>query len=111
MWSRQFPRQTQIVKFPKRGNPVAEWLFYRRKIMTKHELFTIAQALFFILVSALGAAAAVAMLLSLIQVLQPQRKHYWERFRYSFANWTLPACVVIELVFWLITGRWILGLP
>jgi len=77
--------------------------------MTTQELSTLAKELFFICLSALAITTAIALLLSLIPVLQPERKHFWQRFRYSFANWSLPACAVIELLFWLITGRWIPG--
>ena len=79
--------------------------------MTTQELSTIAQELFFICLSALVVATAIALPLSLVPALQPQRKHFWERFRYAFANWSLPACCAIELVFWLITKRWIPWLP
>jgi len=79
--------------------------------MTTHELSTITQELFFICLSALVIATAIALPLSLIPALQPKRKYFWERFQYGFANWSLPSCCVIELAFWLITGRWIPWFP
>jgi ABC-type tungstate transport system substrate-binding protein len=79
--------------------------------MTTQELSTIVKDLLLIGLYALVVATAIALPLSLIPALHPQRKHFWKRFRYAFANWSLPACVVIELLYWLLTRRWIPGLP
>ena len=75
--------------------------------MTTLELFTLAHDLFFIVLSALVVAAIIALPSSMIPALQPQRKRFWQRFSYAFTNWGVPAWCAIELVFWLITKRWI----
>ncbi len=67
----------------------------------------IVRELAFIFLSALVVAAIIATPLSMIPALQPERKHFWSRFGYAFSNWGIPAWCVIELVFWLITNRWV----
>jgi hypothetical protein len=79
--------------------------------MTPQELSTIAKELFFICLSALVIAAAIALLSSLIPALQPARKHFWNRFSYAFANWGVPVWCVIQLLYWLITKRWVPWIP
>jgi hypothetical protein len=60
-----------------------------------------------IFVWALVAAGIIALFLSAIPVFQPERKRFLNRFRYAFSNYGIPLWCVIELVFWLITRRWI----
>ena len=74
-------------------------------------MILILQKLAVIFILAIVIAAIIALPLSMIPALLPQRKHFWERFCYAFENWGLPACCAIELVFWLITKRWIPWFP
>lgn len=69
------------------------------------------QDLAFILLWALVAAAAIAIPLAMIPSLQPERKHYLQRFGYAFANWGVPAWCIIELLFWLAKHRWVPWVP
>lgn len=71
----------------------------------------ILQELAVIFILALVIAAIIALPLSMIPGLLPQRKYFLERFRYAIVNWGLPGCCVVELVFWLITHRWIPEAP
>ena len=66
----------------------------------------IAKELALIFLSALVVAAIIATPLSMIPVLQPGRKHFWNRFSYALANWGIPVWCVIQLLYWLITHRW-----
>jgi carbon starvation protein CstA len=69
------------------------------------------QELAFIFLSALVVAAIIATPLSMIPALQPERKHFWNRFGYAFANWGVPVWCVIQLLYWLITKRWVPWIP
>jgi len=60
-----------------------------------------------IFVWALVAGGIIALLLSAIPVFQPQRKHFLNRFGYAFSTYGIPVWCVIELVFWLMTHRWV----
>jgi hypothetical protein len=60
-----------------------------------------------IFVWALAAAGIIALLLSAIPVFQPQRERFPNRFGYAFSVYGIPVWCVIELVFWLITHRWV----
>ena len=60
-----------------------------------------------ILMWALLTATAIALLLSLIPPLNPDRKGFFNRFGYCFLNYGLPWWFVIELVLWLTTHRWV----
>jgi hypothetical protein len=70
-------------------------------------MILILQKLAVIFILAVVIAAIIALPLSMFPALLPQRKHFSERFSYAFVNWGLPACCAVELVFWLITKRWI----
>jgi len=74
-------------------------------------MILILQELVVIFMLAVVIAAIIALPLSMIPALLPQRKHFLERFSYAFVNWGLPACCAVELVFWLITKRWIPWFP
>jgi len=60
-----------------------------------------------IFVWALVAGGIIALLLSAIPVFQPQRKGFFNRFGYAFSNYGIPVWCVFELVFWLMTHRWV----
>jgi len=74
-------------------------------------MILILQELAVIFILAVVIAAIIALPLSIFPALLPQRKHFSERFSYAFVNWGLPACCAVELVFWLITKRWIPWFP
>jgi len=74
-------------------------------------MILILQELAVIFILAVVIAAIIALPLSIFPALLPQRKHFSERFSYAFVNWGLPACRAVELVFWLITKRWIPWFP
>jgi hypothetical protein len=58
-----------------------------------------------VLIWALLTASAIALLLSLVPRLHPDRKGLFSRFGYCFLNYGLPAWFAIEAVFWLATRR------
>ena len=60
-----------------------------------------------ILVWALLVSLTGAALLSMIPALAPGRKGYFARFGYCFSNYSLPGWFALEVVFWLITRRWV----
>jgi hypothetical protein len=65
----------------------------------------------FFFIPVLVVATIIAAPLALIPALQPQRKHYWQRFGYAFQRWGVPLWCVFEMLFWLITKRWIPWMP
>ena len=74
-------------------------------------MILILQKLAVIFILAVVIAAIIALPMTMFPALLPQRKHFSERFSYAFVNWGLPACCAVELVFWLITKRWIPWFP
>jgi ABC-type dipeptide/oligopeptide/nickel transport system permease component len=71
----------------------------------------IAQELAYIFLSALVVAAIIATPLSMIPALQPKRKRFLNRFGYAFSNYGIPVWCVFEMVFWLMTHRWVPWVP
>jgi hypothetical protein len=70
-----------------------------------------AREIIFIFISALVAATIIAGLLSMIPALQPERKRFLNRFGYAFSTYGIPVWCVFELVFWLMTHRWVPWVP
>jgi hypothetical protein len=60
-----------------------------------------------IVIWALLTAVTIALLLSFIPKLTPDRKGFFNRLGYCFLNYGLPAWFVIELILFLATRRWI----
>lgn len=79
---------------------------YNRLLTIEHELGHAARAAGAVLIWALLTAGAIALVLSLIPRLHPDRKGFFNRFEYCFLNYGLPWWFVIELVLWLTTHRW-----
>ena len=71
----------------------------------------IAEKLGLILLLALIVATLIAAPLAITASLQPRQKTYWRRFGYAFANWGLPGWCILQLLYWLITTRWVPWLP
>jgi hypothetical protein len=60
-----------------------------------------------IVIWALLTAGTIALLLSFIPRLAPDRKGIFNRLGYCFLNYGLPAWFVIEAILFLATRRWV----
>ena len=59
------------------------------------------------LIWALVVSGTIALVLSLIPRLNPDRKGFFNRVGYCCLNYGLPAWFVIEAILWLATRRWV----